>query len=617
MPPPAPDATAFPSRRRAPPSSFVTTVLGLTDRAQILEFHLGSSTPPNQSARMLPIAVLPKPTMFDRSNYGPHLIAADDRLLLVAAGRGGAGGRRSAVGRGRAWGRGMQGQGGAPEQKWASNNLSSSLLPDDILFSEILSYMPAKFAARCRCVSRSWNHTLSSPSFIRIHLQRANIHPKLFFARPWSEPADRYFYSWQPGDGPATNKLPRGHLLNPILETKTLHGLLLAYCQRPEDQDGYYVCNPSTGAVLRLPDTKEPRKMNPQRGTVAQPQTAVLYGPWSEPERMLLQPPCWIGPIRMHNFDNGKRVIMFGTACTSPLEAELVACREGIAKTRERSSAVNLAKPGLKLVLAAQVFVINVVAQTYRELSVSCSESWHSLSDPMLATRRSLRAQTHLPGTRTSAGHLVFVATSPLNPYATRTARRTQSCRRTGPNSCPARSPPRSGWRRADDDHREGPTREKLTRGRRLGPPNHAPATPHIVTYQHHFVGLLQSPAPPPRRDDRHAPLPDHCEYLGHLRVRRLRRTPSSIGGEAKGAAAGKRAPVLRFARIDRLGDRGRRRRPRERGHDRRGGGGEYLASTPASELWIGGCTQPHMCRNVNWARLGPLSSLLRNLASV
>jgi F-box interacting protein len=34
---------------------------------------------------------------------------------------------------------------------------------------------------------------------------------------------------------------------------------------------------------------------------------------WSEPERMLLQPPCWIGPIRMHNSNNGKRMIMFGT----------------------------------------------------------------------------------------------------------------------------------------------------------------------------------------------------------------------------------------------------------------------------------------------------------------
>ncbi|KAM0917037.1 hypothetical protein ACQ4PT_009777 [Festuca glaucescens] len=76
-------------------ASFVTTVLefrgrvlGLTDRAQILEFHLGSTqssgnTPPNQTARMLPISGLPEATTFDRSHFGPHLVAAGDRLLLV------------------------------------------------------------------------------------------------------------------------------------------------------------------------------------------------------------------------------------------------------------------------------------------------------------------------------------------------------------------------------------------------------------------------------------------------------------------------------------------------------------------------------------------------------
>jgi hypothetical protein len=72
-------------------ASFVTTVLefrgrllGLTDRAQILEFHLGSATAPlNQTVRMLPAAGLPDATAFDRSHFGPHLAVAGDRLLLV------------------------------------------------------------------------------------------------------------------------------------------------------------------------------------------------------------------------------------------------------------------------------------------------------------------------------------------------------------------------------------------------------------------------------------------------------------------------------------------------------------------------------------------------------
>uniref|UniRef100_A0ACD5Z4A9 Uncharacterized protein n=1 Tax=Avena sativa TaxID=4498 RepID=A0ACD5Z4A9_AVESA len=70
-------------------ASFVTTVLefsgrvlGLTDRAQILEFHLDSA-PLNQTVRMLPTTGLPDATTFDRLHFRPHLVAAGNRLLLV------------------------------------------------------------------------------------------------------------------------------------------------------------------------------------------------------------------------------------------------------------------------------------------------------------------------------------------------------------------------------------------------------------------------------------------------------------------------------------------------------------------------------------------------------
>jgi hypothetical protein len=150
--------------------------------------------------------------------------------------------------------------------------------------------------------------------------------------------------------------------------------------------------------------------------------------------------------------------------------------------------------------------------------------------------------------------------------------------------------------------------KDQRGRRRRAGGASHRRPPPISCT--------TAEPARAPRRDDRHATHPNHCEYLGLLRVRRGRRAPSSISGEAQGAAAGKRAPVLRFPRIDRLGDRECRRRPRERGQDmygkgRRRGGGGYLARTPASDLWIAGRTQPsefpdergypHMCRAVNW----------------
>ncbi|KAL6911838.1 hypothetical protein ACP4OV_000643 [Aristida adscensionis] len=70
-------------------ASFVTgvlefrgRVLGLTDRAQLLEFRLGAS-PPSQAVQPLPAAGLPDATMFDRCHFGPRLAAAGGRLLLV------------------------------------------------------------------------------------------------------------------------------------------------------------------------------------------------------------------------------------------------------------------------------------------------------------------------------------------------------------------------------------------------------------------------------------------------------------------------------------------------------------------------------------------------------
>ncbi|XBI51427.1 hypothetical protein VPH35_033933 [Triticum aestivum] len=134
-----------------------------------------------------------------------------------------------------------------------------SPLPHKVV-TEILAYLPAKSAGRFRCVSRSWQATLSSAHFLELHLRRANYQeaagrPKLFFG-PTDEPSDDYFfYAWQPGG--AVTKLMGNGLLLPAPLTKPLHGLVLLRCVR---SGGYYICNPSTGAVLPLPDSRVPSK---------------------------------------------------------------------------------------------------------------------------------------------------------------------------------------------------------------------------------------------------------------------------------------------------------------------------------------------------------------------
>ncbi|KAF0930251.1 hypothetical protein E2562_030891 [Oryza meyeriana var. granulata] len=142
---------------------------------------------------------------------------------------------------------------------------ASFWLPDDILI-HILSNLPAKSVVRFRSVSRSWRDMLSSASFVELHLRRANRPDqlKVFFlsAKPTDaeHPDKCYFYSRQLPGGPA-KKLMRedfahGQFAAPV--TKPLHGLVLMRCTSLHG--GYYVCNPSTNAVLALPDSKFPLK---------------------------------------------------------------------------------------------------------------------------------------------------------------------------------------------------------------------------------------------------------------------------------------------------------------------------------------------------------------------
>ena len=48
---------------------------------------------------------------------------------------------------------------------------STSIIPDDLLVSEVLIRLPAKSVARCRCVCRSWRAGIAGAAFVRRHLE--------------------------------------------------------------------------------------------------------------------------------------------------------------------------------------------------------------------------------------------------------------------------------------------------------------------------------------------------------------------------------------------------------------------------------------------------------------
>ncbi|KAL6649326.1 hypothetical protein ACP70R_013550 [Stipagrostis hirtigluma subsp. patula] len=87
---PPPDSVPEWTHHRLPrAASFVASVvefrgrvLGVTDRAQLLEFRLGAASP-DEEVQLLPAAGLPDAAAFESWHFGPRLVAAGERLLLL------------------------------------------------------------------------------------------------------------------------------------------------------------------------------------------------------------------------------------------------------------------------------------------------------------------------------------------------------------------------------------------------------------------------------------------------------------------------------------------------------------------------------------------------------
>ncbi|TVU05584.1 hypothetical protein EJB05_48752, partial [Eragrostis curvula] len=145
----------------------------------------------------------------------------------------------------------------APPTAGSDQDIALSLPPEILL--EILARLPAKSVGRFRCVSRAWFAMLSSDHFVDLHARRANRrgHPRLLL-NPVGSSYDGDVYSWRPG-GAVERLMPDCFGDGTAVPLTTpCRGLILMWCT---DYGGYFVCNPSTGAVLPLPDSKVPMKM--------------------------------------------------------------------------------------------------------------------------------------------------------------------------------------------------------------------------------------------------------------------------------------------------------------------------------------------------------------------
>ncbi|KAK3121924.1 hypothetical protein QOZ80_8BG0662850 [Eleusine coracana subsp. coracana] len=139
---------------------------------------------------------------------------------------------------------------------WGSDQEILARLPMEIL-TEILARLPAKSVGRFRCVSHAWSAMLSSPHFLDLHARRANRHPKLLLT-PVGSSYDGDVYSWRPGGPVEKLMLDCFGDGTAVPLTKPCRGLVLI---RSTDYGGYFVCNPSVGTVVPIPDSKVPLKM--------------------------------------------------------------------------------------------------------------------------------------------------------------------------------------------------------------------------------------------------------------------------------------------------------------------------------------------------------------------
>ncbi|CAN6329569.1 unnamed protein product [Urochloa humidicola] len=57
------------------------------------------------------------------------------------------------------------------------SRISAAVIPDDLVIYEVLTRLPAKSLARCRCVRRSWRAAITSAVFVRRHRELSRARP--------------------------------------------------------------------------------------------------------------------------------------------------------------------------------------------------------------------------------------------------------------------------------------------------------------------------------------------------------------------------------------------------------------------------------------------------------
>ncbi|ONK70317.1 uncharacterized protein A4U43_C05F32480 [Asparagus officinalis] len=116
---------------------------------------------------------------------------------------------------------------------------------------EILSWLPVSSLLRFKCVCKLWYNTISDPYFIRKHLHHSRKQPQLVIIPHSTGLCEIGFYNYSPTRLQAhlmfrkeSSEVPESFLCS-----QQVDGLLLL-----STLDSLYVCNPSIGEYIKLPE---------------------------------------------------------------------------------------------------------------------------------------------------------------------------------------------------------------------------------------------------------------------------------------------------------------------------------------------------------------------------
>ncbi|CAL5030722.1 unnamed protein product [Urochloa decumbens] len=158
---------------------------------------------------------------------------------------------------------------------------TGSLLPDDILFFQILLLLPVKRLVRFQSVSRSWRDTIASTHFVLGHLELSTRTRSSMVLVPRKSQKDptktgsRYLstFSFQPGQSNIAELIfhKRFYPYGIPMFSIPLHcdGLLLIPCLT----GAIFICNPATREFVELPPGT--------RSVVLDHRYAFGFDPWS------------------------------------------------------------------------------------------------------------------------------------------------------------------------------------------------------------------------------------------------------------------------------------------------------------------------------------------------